>query len=340
VHVSRADRDPPERTVKDRAARAAGAMFRFPSVAPQVRAATTVLTIPREPIPGLQAVKDALAALRAKGRVRVRPDDLEARDPDFIARVLPLLGALYDRYFRCETELEEELPDGPLLVVGNHNAMTGTPDMFCHMAAFWRRYGPARPSYGLMHDVPFHVPLAGSWLNASGAVAASPENARRALARGAAVLVFPGGDLDACKPTSEQYTIRFGRRRGFVRLAIREGVPIVPVVSAGAHQSLYIATDGRRLAERLRLPELARSNVAPLGLALPWGLIVGVPLPHLPPPVKIHTRVLRPVRLALPREAADDPAEVERAFDRIVALMQAALDELRQAGRHGIFPRR
>jgi 1-acyl-sn-glycerol-3-phosphate acyltransferase len=154
------------------------------------------------------------------------------------------------------------------------------------------------------------------------------------------VLVFPGGDIDACKPTSAQYTIRFGRRRGFMRLAIREQVPIVPIVSAGAHQSLYIATDGRRIAERLRLPELARSNVAPIGVALPWGLILGVPLPHLPPPVKVHTRILRPVHLDLPPEAADDPAQVERAFARVVAMMQAALDDLRRERRHGLFPRR
>jgi 1-acyl-sn-glycerol-3-phosphate acyltransferase len=216
--------------------------------------------------------------------------------------------------------------------------MTGTPDMFCHMVAFWRRYGAERPSYGLMHDVPFHVPVAGPWLNASGAIAANPANAGRALARGAAVLVFPGGDIDACKPTSAQYTIRFGRRRGFIRLAIREQVPIVPIVSAGAHQSLWIATDGRRIAEWLDLPRLARSNVAPIGVALPWGLIVGVPLPHLPPPVKIHTRMLRPIDLGVPKEAAQDPAEVERAFDRVVGVMSAAMEDLRRAGRHGLFP--
>ena len=298
-----------------------------------------MLIIPREPRPSLAALRDAVAAFREKGRVRVRPDDLDARDPAFVERVLPLLGLLYDDYFRCETEVEEELPDGPFLGVANHNGMTGTPDMFCHMVAFWRRYGTARASHGLMHDVPFRVPVAGAWLNAAGAIAANPANARRALARGAAVLAFPGGDLDACKPTSAQYSIRFGRRRGFIRLAIREGVPIVPVVSVGAHQSLYIATDGRRIAELLQLPRLARSNVAPIGVALPWGLIVGVPLPHLPPPVKIHTRMLRPLHLGLPREAADDPAEVERAFERVVAVMSAAMEDLRVAGRHGLFPR-
>lgn len=298
-----------------------------------------MLTVPAEPIPSLQDLRDAAAALLEKARAPVRPNDLHARDETFIQRVLPLLGLLYDRYFRCETELETDVPEGPVMAVGNHNAMTGMPDMFCHMVAFWRRYSPSRRSYGLMHDVPFRVPGAGTWLNASGAIAANPENARRAFEQGAAVLVFPGGDVDACKPFRKRYTIEFGKRRGFIRTAIREQIPIVPVVSAGGHQSLYIYTDGRKIAEALRLPELARSNVAPLGLALPWGLIVGVPLPHLPPPVKIHTRILRPIHLDLPKEAANDPEAVEGAFERVRSLMQATLDELRREGRHGLFPK-
>ena len=139
--------------------------------------------LPASSTPSLDELRDGLAAFREKARVAVRPFDLEARDPRFIARVLPLLGLLYDRYFRCETEIESELPAGRFLAVANHNGMTGIPDMFCHMVAFWRMCSPERLAYGLMHDVPFHVPGAGTWLNASGALAAHPENARKALER-------------------------------------------------------------------------------------------------------------------------------------------------------------
>ena len=298
-----------------------------------------MITVPHAPRPSLQELKNAVAAFGEKAREKARPSDLGARDEGFIRRVLPLLGMLYDTYFRCETEWEGEIPEGPFLAVGNHNGMTGIPDMFCHMVAFWRRYSPARLAYGLMHDVPFNVPAAGTWLNAAGAIAAHPENAQRALQRGAAVLVFPGGDVDACRPFSKRYSIEFGHRRGFIRTVIREQVPIVPLVSVGAHHSLYIFSDGQRIAELLRLPMLVRSNVAPLGVALPFGLIVGVPYPHIPPPVKIHTRFLRPIHLGLPPNAADDPAEVERAFSRVVETMQGCMEELRRAGRHGFFPR-
>lgn len=296
--------------------------------------------LPPSPPPSLDLLRDSLAAFGEKAREKVRPSDLDARDPRFIERVLPLLGLLYDHYFRCETEILGALPEGRFLAVANHNGMTGIPDMFCHMVAFWRLCSPARLAYGLMHDVPFHVPAAGTWLNASGALAANQDNARRALENEAAVLVFPGGDIDACKPFSRRYTLEFGKRRGFIRTALRHRAPIVPIVSVGAHSSLYIWTDGRKIAEALRLPRLARSNVAPIGFALPWGLLVGIPLPHLPPPVKIHTKILPAIDLGLSPEAADDERAVEACFTRVHGVMSEAMRELKEAGRHGWFPRK
>jgi 1-acyl-sn-glycerol-3-phosphate acyltransferase len=298
-----------------------------------------VIRIEPAPAPSTSALSDAVAALRDKRRTTARPLALDARDPEFIRRIRPLLDVLYDRYFRCETELEREVPAGPVLAVANHNGMSGTPDMFCHMVAYWRRYGTGEPAYGLMHDFPFRVPWAGPWLNALGAVAANPDNAHAALRAGAKVLVFPGGDIDACKPFRERYRIQFAGRRGFLRVAIRAGVPILPIVSVGGHESLYLLSDGRGIARALRLPELFRSNVFPIGFALPYGVIFGNPVPHLPPPVKIHTRFLAPIDLGLSPEAADDPVAVAEAYDRVVGAMQAAIDELRAAGRHGLFPR-
>lgn len=298
-----------------------------------------MVIVPPEPRPSREELADAVLAFREKARAKVRPNDLGARDPAFIRRSLPLLGMLYDEYFRCETEIEEDIPEGPCLVVGNHNAMTGMPDMFCHMVAFWRRYSPSRVAFGLMHDAPFSFPFAGAWLNASGALGANPGNAKLALDAGAAVLVFPGGDLDSCKPFAKRYHIEFGGRRGFIRTALREGVPVVPVVSAGGHHSLFIATDGRFIAEALGLPARFRSNVWPIGFALPYGLVFGLPAPHLPPPVKIHTRILKAIRFDLPPAAADDPVAVERCAERVAAVMQSTLNELRDAGRHGLFPR-
>jgi 1-acyl-sn-glycerol-3-phosphate acyltransferase len=300
-----------------------------------------VIRVERRPPASLAALRDAMSALASKALTPAQPDTLGARDPAFIERIRPLMGLSYDYYFRCETELECELPEGPVLAVANHNGMSGTPDMFCHMVAYWRRYGTEAEAYGLMHDVPFMLPAAGAWLNACGAVRASRRNAHAALERGAKVLVFPGGDLDACKPYRKRYQIEFSGRSGFVRVALRTGVPIVPIVSVGAHSSLYIYSDGRRIAEALGLPRSRlRSHVFPIGFALPYGLIFGNSLPHLPPPVKIHTRFMAPIDFGLPPAAADDPEAVSEAYAHVVAVMQGGLDDLRRAGRHGLFPRR
>lgn len=298
------------------------------------------ILVPRAKDPSPADVARAVAALAKVGTRAVRPNDLDARDPEFIEEMLPLMDLLYDRYFRCETELEAHIPKGPVLIVANHNGMTGTPDMFCHMTAFWRLYSTSRVGYGLMHDVPFSFPAAGAWLNAAGAVAAHPENGERALERDAAVLVFPGGDVDACKPYRERYQVTFGNRRGFLRLAIKMGVPIVPVVSVGGHESLYILTRGGRIADALGLKKRFRSNVFPLGLALPWGLVVGVPLPHVPPPVKIHTRILAPIVLDVPPSASNDARVLDSSYEQVVTAMQRAMNELRDEGRHGLLPRR
>lgn len=296
-----------------------------------------MIRIERLPPPEADRLADAMRALADKRQAPVRPYAPEARDPAFIDRVRPLFDVFYDHYFRCETELACEVPDGPLMAVANHNGMSGVPDMFCHMAAFWRRYGTDQRAYGLMHDFPFRVPWAGPWLNGCGALAACPDNAHAILEAGGKVLVFPGGDIDACKPYRDRYRIRFAGRRGFLRVAIRRGVKILPIVSVGGHSSLFLVSDGRPIARALRLPQLFRSNVFPIGFALPYGVIFGNPVPHLPPPVKIHTRFLAPIDLNLSPADADDPGALAHAYDRVVSVMQAALDDLAREGRHGLF---
>ena len=119
--------------------------------------------------------------------------------------------------------------------------------------------------------------------------------------------IFAFTALDLAQEIGEGARRRVGAFLDGAGAALRERVPIVPVVSVGAHQSLFIATDGRFIAEALGLPSRFRSNVWPIGFALPYGLVFGLPAPHFPPPVKIHTRILKPIRLDLPPQAADDP---------------------------------
>ena len=149
------------------------------------------------------------------------------------------------------------------------------------------------------------------------------------------MLGYPGGDLDAFKPYAERHQVKFGHRSGFVRTALLTGAPIVPVISVGAHESVYILTDGRELAERLGLKRLLRIEVVPVMLAPPFGLWIGPYDGHWPIPSKVRIRVLPPMRFAHPPEAAADPSLVAAVCEEVRRTMQAALDELVAEGGFG-----
>ncbi len=268
--------------------------------------------------------------------MRSHHDVLSARDPAFIRAWHPRLARLFRRYHRCTVTGLERVPPGRALLVGNHNGGTSTPDTVALLLAYWARFGVDEPAYGLAHDLGFHVPLLGGLLRRIGAIPASQGMAFAALESDAKVLVYPGGDLDAYKPSSRRHTVVFGPRRGFVRLALRARAPIVPVVSLGAHEGFHVFTDGAAFARASGWKRRTRMEVIPVIAGLPWGLWVG-PLPHLPPPLRMKVRALPPIAWpALDATAADDDAVVERCFEEVRATMQAELDAMVREGGYGL----
>ena len=113
------------------------------------------------------------------------------------------------------------------------------------------------------------------FLERTGVIRATPGNAAAALARGALVLVFPGGDYDVYRPTRRENVIDFGGRTGYVTTAIRAGVPIVPSVSIGGQENQFYVARGRRLARALRLTgferRLFRTDILPISVGFPFG---------------------------------------------------------------------
>jgi 1-acyl-sn-glycerol-3-phosphate acyltransferase len=272
---------------------------------------------------------------RAVSREPLADDPLARRDAAFIAEETGLLGAVCDTFYAPEILGMDHLPPGRALVVGTHNGGPLAPDMFSLMVGFWRHFGAARAAYGLAHDMVFKLPFLGKWIAKLGAVPASQENARLLLEKDVAVLVYPGGDVDAYKPYRERHVVKFGGRKGWVRLALRTGAPIVPVVSVGAHDIIYVLNDGAALAERLGIKRRFRIEVLPVVLALPFGVALGPFAPYLPLPTRVRVRVLPPVVLPHGPEAADDPATVDAIDIEVRASMQAALDALVAEGGFG-----
>ncbi len=109
------------------------------------------------------------------------------------------------------------------------------------------------------------------------------------------MLVYPGGDWEVHRPTSQAGKVDFAGRKGFIKLAIDEGVPIVPLVSVGGQETALFLSRGERLAKALRLDRMFRLKVLPISLAIPWGINVGDMLGHWPLPAKITVEALEPI---------------------------------------------
>ncbi len=275
---------------------------------------------------GLEGLaRRAMRGLSGLVTSRIPPADLDERDPDYIRESLPRLWLLNSLYFRAEVRGLGNVPeDGGVLLVGNHSGGNLTPDTTVLTLAFSTYFGVERPFYQLAHNLVLSMPGL-SFLRKYGTVAASHENARRALQSGAAVLVYPGGDYEVHRPSWQSAKVDFGGRRGFIRLALDEGVPIVPVVSIGGQETALFLSRGESLARLLALDKLFRLKVLPISIAPPWGLNIGDMAGHIPLPAKITTEVLPAVDLE--DEFGPDP-DVDEIYDHLMRTMQETLDAL------------
>lgn len=258
---------------------------------------------------------------------RELPELLSHRDPELIREFFPWAATLSDHYYRAEVDGAEHLLSSSSLIVSTHNGSLATPDLYCFLVAFLRKFGAEIPAYALAHKVALGLPVLGPACWKLGGIPATPENGSLVLRNGYPLLVFPGGDLDALKPYAKRHEVVFGNRKGFVRLALRERAPIIPVVSVGAHEVMMMLNDGVKAAKALRFDKLFRVKSVPLSLGFPFGLgIAG--LGTVPLPSKIRVRILKPMTFDVPRSAADDPEVVNRCFDEVRTQMQRALTDL------------
>ncbi len=258
------------------------------------------------------------------------------RDPELLRRILPLMDLL-SRYFDGEVRGLERVPARALLV-GNHSGGTLTPDTTVLIAAWYRARGLDSPLVLLALDALFGIPGFCTFIRKLGLVPASEGNAERALDRGDTLLVYPGGAFEAFRPWRERNRIDFHGRKGFIRLALRRQLPVVPVVAHGGHDTVVVLSRGERLARMLGM-ERMRVSVYPLLLHLPWG-VSSAALPGLPLPAKITTEVCEPLDWSgFGPDAADDPRLVDRCYDEITTRMQDTLDRLAAERPHPLLSR-
>jgi 1-acyl-sn-glycerol-3-phosphate acyltransferase len=243
---------------------------------------------------------------------------------EFVRRIY---DPVYEHWFRVEWEGFDRIPtEGGALMVANH-AGAIPADAPSIMHGIERDLG--RPVYGLADEIFKRVPVVNlAWCRLGG-VQAHPDNAYRLLReQQQLVMVFPEGSKGPGKSYSERYQLRRFGRGGFVQIAMRSGVPIIPMSIVGNEETMPILFKLPMLARALGVPYFpVTANMLALG---PLGIVV-------PFPAKMRIRVLEPVRFDVP---PDQPrysrSRVMDASEQIRQTIQDSLhDMLRQ--RRGVW---
>ncbi|MDE0802266.1 MAG: lysophospholipid acyltransferase family protein [Acidimicrobiales bacterium] len=200
-----------------------------------------------------------------------------------------LFQPFYEHWFRAEWEGLEKIPtDGGALLVANHAAaIPSDAPVIMHGIETELE----RPVYGLADELFKKLPVAGTLWSRSGGVLAHPDNAYRLLReQSQLVLVFPEGSKGPGKTFNERYRLRRFGRGGFVQIAMRAGVPVVPIAVVGAEESMPTLANLAPLAKALGLP------YAPITAnMLTFGALLGPLGSALWFPAKFKLRVLDPV---------------------------------------------
>jgi WS/DGAT/MGAT family acyltransferase len=254
---------------------------------------------------------------------------LNGPDPELMQAQAPLWNALMDYYFRLEIDGWENIPDDPSLLIGIHSGGPLTMDAWTVALAWWRHFQEKRSLHGTAHDVLMAAPGLGAYFRRMGTISPSRENIAAAFAKGDDVILWPGGEVDAFRSFDKRDQAVLGGRTGFIRLAIREQVPIVPMATVGGHDTLFVLSEGRGIARALGLKKRMRSEVAPITLSIPFGVQLHLtPFQHIPLPAKIRTEYLEPIYLDTDRDKENDNEYVGEIYEEIESVIQAGMDRL------------
>lgn len=230
-----------------------------------------------------------------------------------------LYDPLYRHWFRVEWEGLDKVPtDGGALLVANH---AGAIPVDAPLLMHGIETELGRPVYGLADRLFRSLPVAGTIWARAGGVAAHPDNAYRLLHDDRALaLVFPEGTKGTGKLFAERYQLRRFGRGGFVEIAMRAGVPVVPIAVMGSEEAMPTVANFERAARLIGVPYVPLTAnmllLGPLGLFTPF-------------PAKIRFRVLDPVRFDVePDQPRYPKSRVYDEAEAIRAALQEALYEM------------
>ncbi len=213
-------------------------------------------------------------------------------DEEFALKLLPIVNALRT-YHRHEVHGLDSIPArGPVIVACNHSL--ATYDMLMLMASVYSHNG--RIPRSLIDRAFYVMPGLGELMEKLGGIMGSQETAASLLNNGEIIYLAPGGMRESLRPSSERYQILWNRRRGFARLSLETGAPIVLAACPKADDifKVYDNSFTKLIYKHLRLPFFFARGIGPTAI---------------PRPVKVEHFLSKPIH---PPKASDDPAVFKR----------------------------
>jgi 1-acyl-sn-glycerol-3-phosphate acyltransferase len=223
---------------------------------------------------------------------------------------------VWRRYFRFEVENFETLRDTETSLIVAYHGGPWTFDL-------WMLGDRMHDELGYFPRAVWHwlwwtIPGLRQTVSELGGLRGAPaaEEISELRSRGEHLIVAPGGMREAMRPFWSDDRVDLGDRRGYLRLALRHDLPIIPVVATGIDATFLGLNDGYRTSRRV----FGRGDL-PAWLAFGIGGIWPLALPF---PAKIRQRIGEPIRL--------DSLELEEAHERVATTLQTMLDDLRADG--------
>jgi len=239
-------------------------------------------------------------------------------DPDYTRSILLPAAVLYRYWFRVETRGIERVPEGRVLLIGNHAGNTFAYDGAMLGMAMLLEAEPPRIVRAMAEYFLPTLPFFNVLMHRAGSVVGTPENCVQLLDRGEAIMVFPEGERGFVKPFWQRYQLqRFGL--GFLRLALETDTPIVPVGIVGAEEQSPAFANVRWLGRLIGSPAF------PLTPTFPWLGLGG----FVPFPAKFRIHFGEPMRFE--GDPSDEDAVVEPKVERVKDAIRRLVAEGRAA---------
>ena len=243
-------------------------------------------------------------------------------NPEFLIWVIPLMSWIYRRYFRVETFDIDNIPDGPVLLIANHSGQLPIDAMMIVMSVILDRDVP-RPVRSMVERWVPTLPIVSWFFARAGQIVGTRDNFRRLVDQGEAILVFPEGVRGISKTYDKAYQLQ-GFGLGFMRLALENNLPIVPIAVVGAEEQAPSLYDFKALGKMVGMPAFPITPTFPL--LGPMGL--------LPYPTKYRIYYGKPLQFT------GDPDDEDRVIQEKVDQVKHSISTMLQRGlreRRSIF---